>query len=55
MDFEQFALYKELCDVCVDEWAFGHHFWERYGEDRDDGIVLKYLKIQKVLDDNKNY
>ena len=43
---------EELCDVCDDEWGFGQHFWERYGEDRDDGIVAKYLKIQKVLDDN---
>jgi len=43
---------EELCELCDDEWGFGQHFWERYGEDRYDGIVLKYLKIQKCLDDN---
>ena len=46
---------EELCEWCDDDWGFGQHFWERYGEDRYDGIVLKYWKIQKVLDDNKNY
>ena len=44
---------EELCDVCDDEWGFGQHFWEKYGGRFDfDGIVLKYLKIQQVLDDN---
>ena len=43
---------EELCEWCDDEWGFGQWFWERYGEDRYDGIVLKYWKIQKVLDDN---
>ena len=42
---------EELCDVCDDEWGFGQHFWEKYGEERHDGIVAKYLKIQKVLDE----
>ena len=45
---------EELCDVCDDEWGFGQHFWEKYGGRFDfDGIVLKYLKIQKCLDDNE--
>ena len=45
---------EELCDVCDDEWGFGQHFWEKYGGRCDfDGIVLKYLKIQKCLDDNE--
>ena len=44
---------EELCDVCDDEWAYGQHCWEKYGGHFDfDGIVLKYIKIQKVLDDN---
>ena len=43
---------EELCEWCDDEWGFGQHFWEKYGEERHDGIVAKYLKIQKVLDDN---
>ena len=42
---------EELCEWCDDDWGFGQHFWERYGEDRYDGIVLKYWKIQKVLDE----
>ena len=46
---------EELCDVCDDEWGFGQHFWERYASPYFDyeGIVAKYLKIQKCLDDNK--
>ena len=45
---------EELCDVCDDEWGFGQHFWEKYGGRCDfDGIVLKYLKIQKCIDDNE--
>ena len=46
---------EELCEWCDDDFCFGQWFWERYGEDRYDGTVLKYWKIQKVLDDNKNY
>ena len=42
---------EELCEWCDDDWGFGQWFWEKYGEDRDDGIVLKYLKIQQVLDE----
>ena len=47
--------HEELCEFCDDEWGFGQYFWERYGEDRDDGIVAKYVKIQKVLDDNREW
>ena len=53
---DYFVCNEELCDVCDDEWAYGQHCWEKYGGYFDfDGIVLKYIKIQKVLDDNKNY
>ena len=44
--------HEELCEFCDDDWGFGQHFWEKYGGNVDfDGIVLKYLKIQKVLDE----
>ena len=46
-----FRCNEELCEWCDDDWGFGQWFWEKYGEDRDDGIVLKYLKIQQVLDE----
>ena len=50
---DYFVCNEELCDVCDDEWAYGQHCWEKYGGHFDfDGIVLKYLKIQQVLDDN---
>ena len=55
LEDQTYRRYEELCELCDDEWGFGRWFWERYGEDRYDGIVLKYWKIQKVLDDNKNY
>ena len=52
---DYFVCNEELCDVCDDEWGFGQHFWDKrniYGGNVDfDGIVLKYLKIQKVLDE----
>ena len=52
LEIENMRCNEELCDVCDDEWGFGQHFWEKYGGNVDfDGIVLKYLKIQKVLDE----
>ena len=52
LEIENMRCNEELCEWCDDEWGFGQHFWEKYGEERPDGMVAKYLKIQKVLDDN---
>ena len=42
LEIENMRCNEELCDVCDDEWGFGHHFWEKYGCRFDfDGIVLK--------------